>query len=122
MNTNYLLEDELAYELACRGVKSTGDVQVFRKCFPSIHADDVLTNITNLGGVNMAEMYNLVCVKLGELDNMASQLNSTQPLPVNRIVKRVVHLRNRLKHLCELGSRVVWQTTVRYSPFVFPSR
>jgi hypothetical protein len=24
--------------------------------------------------------------------------------------------------LCELGSRVVWQTTVRYSPFVFPSR
>jgi hypothetical protein len=100
------LKDELEYELACMGVKSTRNVQVLRKIFHFIQADDIPSNITILGHINVAEMYDLVCAKLGERENMASQLNSTRPLPVTRIPTRVAYLRNQLQHLFEWCSGV----------------
>jgi hypothetical protein len=50
MNHNYLLRDEILYELCTHGVQSEGDVQLLRK-LRSVLSDDVPIELQNLGGL-----------------------------------------------------------------------
>ena len=48
MNPNYLLRDELVYELAIRGVNLTEDVQLLCGLFRSVLAEDIPVTPKNL--------------------------------------------------------------------------
>jgi hypothetical protein len=49
MNPNYLYIDEREYELGTRGVSSLGDVKLLHKIFHSVQAEEVPSNIQNVG-------------------------------------------------------------------------
>ena len=52
MNPNFLLKDELLYELCSRGISSEADVQTLRRLFRSVVSEDLpvdLSKVSSLG-------------------------------------------------------------------------
>ena len=60
MNTNFLLKDELQYELNIRGINSEADVQTLRKLFRSVVAEGLRIDLCNLYSLSVEEIF--VCV------------------------------------------------------------
>lgn len=55
------------------GVSSVGDVQLLRNIFRSIQAEEVPSNIQNVGKSDMGELHKLVQAKLAELENLVGR-------------------------------------------------
>jgi hypothetical protein len=60
MNPNYLLKDELQYELLVTGIKSEADVQTLRKLFRLVFSENVRVELTGLGILKVQELYQTV--------------------------------------------------------------
>jgi hypothetical protein len=112
MNPNYLYKDELKYELGTRGVSSLGDVELLRKIFRSIQAEEVPSNIQNLGKFDVRELFKSVQGKLAELERLTGQDTNSRPLSRVRVSTRVTHVRNRLRHLQGLYPEVTGEFKV----------
>jgi hypothetical protein len=91
MNPNYLYKDELEYELGTRGVSSLGDVQLLHKIFRSIQAEEVPSNIQNLGKFDVGELFKSVQGKLAQLERLTGQDTNSRPLSRVRVYTRVTH-------------------------------
>jgi hypothetical protein len=70
INPNYLLRNELQYELASRGLNSSGDVQFLRKIFRVVQADGVPSLAIYLAQGSFEDMYRCAYSKLGGIRSM----------------------------------------------------
>jgi hypothetical protein len=48
MNPNFMLKDELLYELGIRGISSDADVQTLRKLFRSVVSEDLTVDLSKV--------------------------------------------------------------------------
>jgi hypothetical protein len=99
MNTNYLLKDELLYELGIRGIVSEADVPALRKLFRTVIAEGVLVQISKLHATNVNELYAQIISKTNELQSLVALASSEPSCVTQRILTRLRHLRGRLQHL-----------------------
>lgn len=106
MNPNYLLRDELQYELASRGLNSSGDVQFLRKILRVVLADGVPSLASYLAQSSFDDLYRCACSKLGELEALYNQLEKGALPPVSRMRTRIAHFWNRIRHLEDLCPEV----------------
>ena len=106
INPNYLLRNELQYELASRGLNSSGDVQFLRKIFRVVQADGVPSLASYLAQGSFEDMYRCACSKLGELEALYNQLEKGALPPVSRLRTRIAHFWNRIRHLEDLCPEV----------------
>jgi hypothetical protein len=70
MNPNYLLKDELVYELEVRGITSETDVATLRKLFRMVIAEGIGVQINNLRTANIDELYSPIVSKINELQSL----------------------------------------------------
>ena len=115
MNPNYLLRDELQYELASRGLNSSGDVQFLRKIFRVVQTDGVPNLASYLAQGSFEDMYRCACSKLGELEALHNQLEKGSVPPVPRMRTRITHIWNRIRHLEDLCPEVAGNQQVEVS-------
>jgi hypothetical protein len=59
MNPNYLLKDELKYELGVRGIKSKADTQQLRKLFRSLVVEDLDVEVSYLHERGFQDLYQI---------------------------------------------------------------
>ena len=102
MNPNYLLKDELQYELFVLGPNSDSDFQTLRKLFRSVVAEKVPVDLYNLNTESVEELYECVVNKTLELQALITQQKSELALLTPRFRTRLSHLRGRLLQLTEL--------------------
>jgi hypothetical protein len=57
MNPNFLLKDELQYELKIRGINSEADIQTLRKLFRSVVAEGLPIDLCNLYSLSVEEPF-----------------------------------------------------------------
>ena len=100
MNPNYLLKDELLYELLVRGISSDSDVHTLRKLFRAGVTDKVTCDVRNLTTLRVEELFQAVDNKAVEMQNLIKQQELFQLSP--RLRTHLQHLRGRLGHLTEL--------------------
>ena len=60
MNPNYLLKDELQYELSVRGISGDSDVQTLRELFRSVVAEKVQVDLRNLSTQSVEDFTNVL--------------------------------------------------------------
>jgi hypothetical protein len=111
MNANYLLKDELSYELGVRGFRTEADTQVLRKRFRSCGTEDFVVDISYLCERGFRELYSKASEKIYALQDSVER----QPRNVSRWQTRVQHLKGRLTHLtyAELQLTEAEQRSVR---------
>jgi hypothetical protein len=102
MNPNYLLKEELEYELRIRGFYSQGDVQLLRKIFRSVMSEDDPIKLENLGEINPLEQWECICFKVAELERLVDNPSSNYAQLSARVKTRVKHLTDRLSHVRSL--------------------
>jgi hypothetical protein len=78
MNPNYLLKDEILYELAIRGIVSEADVPALRKLFRAVIAEGVRFQISYLQAVNVNELYSQIISKTNESQSLVA-VATTEP-------------------------------------------
>jgi len=76
MNPNYLLKDELQYELSARGFSSDSGFQTLRKLFRSVVAGKKTVDLRNLSTHNVEELYECVVNKTLELQALITPQKS----------------------------------------------
>jgi hypothetical protein len=103
MNPNYLLKEELEYELRIRGIYSQGDLKILRKIFRSVTSEDVPIKLENLGEINTLEQWECICFKVAELERLVDNPSSNYAKLSARVKTRVKHLTDRLSHVRSLG-------------------
>jgi hypothetical protein len=103
MNFNYLLRDEVQYELCVRGVNSDADVLALRKLLPSVIAQNIPVGLHHLRDVGSEQLYSFVYEKVGELQAQNTQPGSSAQAFVIRMKTRVSHLRERWPILYRWG-------------------
>jgi hypothetical protein len=64
-----------------------------------VQAGGVPSQASHLPQASIKEMYRSICDKLGELEKLKEQLDRHLPMPVSRIVTRIAHVKNRVRHL-----------------------
>jgi hypothetical protein len=99
MNPNFLLKDELQYELCIHGISSDADIQTLRKLFRSVVSEGLPINLRNLCNLSAYKLYGRVASKIVELQYLVTQQKSTLSLLTSRFITRISHLRARLTHL-----------------------
>lgn len=114
MNPNYLLKDELQYELLARGITSDCDVQTLRKLFRSLVAEKLQVELGNLRSQSVDDLYECVQHKVLELQDLITQHRSELVLLAPRFRTRLSHLRGRLRHLTELNPGASDKITAQY--------
>jgi len=114
MNPNYLLKEELRYELLVQGINSDSDVHTLRKLFRAVVADKVPCDLCNLSTQSVKELYELVVNKTLELQALIKQQEAELTLLAPRFRMRLSHLRGRLLHLTELDPSASGITSSRY--------
>jgi hypothetical protein len=67
MNSNYLLKDELVYELAIRGIREEADFPKLRKLFRSAITRGLPVDIQYLREFESQELYERIAIKVREL-------------------------------------------------------
>ena len=107
MNPNYLLKDELQYELFVQGINSDSDVQMLRKLFLSVVAEKVPVDLRNLSTQSVEELHECIVNKTLELQALITQQKSELALLTPRFRTRLSHLRGRLLNLTELFTQCV---------------
>lgn len=110
INPNYLLQDELMYELAICRVHLRGEVQLLRKNFRSVQAEEVPIVLEKATVTDAGEQLSTIAGNVGELETMLQQ---PAPGKINTVV--------RLEKLSlQLLSRL-WSSVVReYPPAEIP--
>jgi hypothetical protein len=69
MNPNYLLREEIEYELCVRGLNVMGDINLLRQVFRSVVTETVAVNLENLGGeFDPQEHIEYISSKIQELE------------------------------------------------------
>lgn len=64
MNPNYLLRDELLYELVIRGVNSAGDVHLLCRLCRSVLVEDIPVTPANVACLETVELLGLIWTKV----------------------------------------------------------
>jgi hypothetical protein len=103
MNPNFLLKDELLYELGILGISSDVDVQTLRKLFRSIVLEDFTADLSEVSSVGVDELYKSIVSKIVELQGHVTQPQSGLSLSTPRFRTRIAHLRGHLLHLTNLA-------------------
>ena len=114
MNPNFLLIDELQYELKIRGINSEADVQILRKLFRSLVAKGFPIDLCNLYSLSVEELFGCVASKIVELLDLVTQQNLYLSSLTQRFSTNITHLRGRLIHLATLGLASSDITTSHY--------
>jgi len=114
MNRNFLLKDELQYELSARGISSDSDVQTLRKLFRSVEAEEVQVDLLNLSTQCVEDLYECVVNKTLQMQALITQQKSELALLTPRFRTRLSHLRGRLLHLTELDRSASGIATSKY--------
>ena len=114
MNRNYLLKDELQYELSARGISSESDVQTLRKLFRSILGERVPVDLRNLSTQSVEELYEYVVNKSLELQSLITQQKTELALLTPRFQTRIPHLRGSVLHLTDLNPSESGITTSKF--------
>jgi hypothetical protein len=99
MNPNYLLKDELLYELDTRGISSDADIQTLRKLFRSVSARDLPLEVSYLQELGGENLYESDLTKLRELQTLVTQPGTKLCVFLPRLRTKILHLRARLSHL-----------------------
>jgi hypothetical protein len=95
MNPNYLLKDELNYELGVRGIKSKADTQQLRKLFRSLVHENLYVEVSYLHERGFQELYQVALNKILEFQKVVDQ----QDTNLSRLQTRAQHLTARVAHL-----------------------
>jgi hypothetical protein len=103
MNSNYLLRDELLYELGIRGITSEVEIHSLRKLFRSVVARDIPVEVSYLKGAKEEELYERLLSKTLELQGFINKLETVLADSASRIQTKLLHLRGRVSHLQLLG-------------------
>jgi hypothetical protein len=106
MNPNYLLKDELLYELGTRGISSDADIQTLRKLFRSVSARDLSLEVSYLQELGGENLYESVLTKLCELQALITQPGTSLFVLLPRLHTKILHLRTWLPHLQTTGLSV----------------
>jgi hypothetical protein len=114
MNPNYLLKDELIYELGVRGIRSDADVPNLRKLFRTVVSEGLRVEVSNLREVGADELYAHVFHKVNELQNLIAHGGTESSCVVQRFRTRLEHLKGRLALLMELGVFPTHVTAAHY--------
>ena len=93
MNRNYLLKDELQYEVCARGISSVSDVQTLRKLFRSLVTEKVPVDLRNLSTQSVEELHECVANMTLQLHALITQQKSELALLAPRFRTRLSHLR-----------------------------
>jgi hypothetical protein len=56
MNPNFLLKDELLYELGIRGIGSDADVQTLRRLFRSVVSEELPVDLSKVGSLGVEKL------------------------------------------------------------------
>jgi hypothetical protein len=104
VNRNYLLKDELQYELCIRGIGSEADVQTLLKIFRTVVSESIAVDLStcNLRLLGVENLYGSVASKI-ELQALVTQPSSSLSFLTSRLRSRISHLRGRLAYLTNLG-------------------
>ena len=113
MNPNFLLKDELLYELGIRGISSNADVQTLRRLFRSGVSEGLPVDLSKVSSLSIEELYASTVSKIVELQNQVTQSKSAL-FHTPRFRTRISHLRGRLVHLLNLDVLPVNITTSHY--------
>jgi hypothetical protein len=73
MNPNYLLKDELLYQLGIRGITSEGDIDSLRKLFRSSVARNLPINVDCLKGLQLNVLCSTILEKILKLQTQVTQ-------------------------------------------------
>ena len=106
MNPNYLLKDELLYELLVRRISSDSDVHTLRKLFHAVVTDKVTCDVRNLTTLSVEELFEAVDNKAVEMQNLIKQQEEELFQLSPHFRTHLEHLRGRLRHLTELDPSV----------------
>ena len=101
MNPNFLLKDEILYELGIRGISSDADVQTLRRLFRSAVAEGLPVDLSKVSSLSIEDLYASTVSKIVELQNQVIQSKASL-FPTSRFRTRISHLRGRLVHLTSL--------------------
>ena len=99
MNPNFLLKDEVLYELGIRGITSDADVHTLRKLFPSVAAEDLPVDSNKVSSLGTEELYTIIVSKIFELQDQVTKPKLSLSLSTSRFKTRIAHLKGRLLHL-----------------------
>jgi hypothetical protein len=103
MNPNYLLKDELLYELGIRGITSEGDIASLRKLFRSSVARNLPIDVYCLKGLQLEALYSTILEKTLELQTQVTQPTADVASFTTRSNTRIAHLRGRIQHLQDMA-------------------
>jgi hypothetical protein len=103
MNPNYLLKDELVYELAVRGIASEVDVSTLRKLFRMVVAEGIAVQINNLRTANVDELYSPIVSKINVLQSLVPLPELEPACVTQRLLTSLHHLQGRIQHIMALG-------------------
>jgi hypothetical protein len=102
MNPNFLLKDELLYELGIRGISSRADTSSLRKTFRTVCSRELSWHFEYLESATAEDWVSLVTPRIFELQNLVKTSGSVLVLEW-RVSTRILHLRGRLLHLEAAG-------------------
>jgi hypothetical protein len=99
MNPNYLLKDELVYELTIRGIQEEADSNKLRKLFRSAITRRLPVDVRYLQAFESHELYEQVVSKIRELQVLLTRPHADLSSLATRVANKVAHLRGRLCYL-----------------------
>jgi hypothetical protein len=99
LNPNYLLKDELQYELLIRSIKSEVEVQTLRKLFRTAVTENMPVNLSELIELDVQELYQTIVCKVAELHKIVASEGGETVTSVPRLRTRTFHVQERLRHL-----------------------
>jgi hypothetical protein len=99
MDPNYLLKDEIEYELAVRGICCEVSVQDLRKIFLTNISRTLPLHFESLKLEATEEILGNISTKIFELQAYVEQIKEYTADVTARVSTRLLHLRGRLLHL-----------------------
>ena len=93
MNLNYLLKDELQYELRVRGIKSDAQLQTLRKSLRSAISEGVVVNLNAITRKDIPDFLQAVVKKIVELQAIVELEYSDTPKVVTGVRARLSHVK-----------------------------
>jgi hypothetical protein len=104
MSPNYLLKDELEYELCVRGVPCFGDVISLRKRLPTAISDSLSSSPEKYLTVDVQDEFRICTRKLAGLEQYRLESDLAFSLVAARIKTRFQHPLARFHHLLVIDS------------------
>jgi hypothetical protein len=101
MNPNYLLRDELLYELAIRGINIEGDVLLLRKLMGLVLSEDVHIVPEMVAGLDVSEQLDLIGPKVAEMEGLLCDTGPGHGSVTACLRTRGLHLEDRLHFITD---------------------